>query len=482
VSGPCPATWPFTPVEELDAYLENAHEPSLVQFEIHSRARLEEAALAEALGQVLAADPAARRRLAATSRWRRHLHWQVPATAGPAPGRRCPGGSGAAALTVASWDSAGELAALRERVSGWPMRLRDTAVRVVLATGPGHDVVILQTHHAAFDGISTLALLGALCAAYRDRSGQSRVPAPKPARVPAPGPAREPAPGPAREWVPGPAREPAPGPALGATGKHPVAAGPGGRPWHSLLPGATARICAQPCQPGRPGYGHVLRSVPVPRPARAGSGAPVTVNDVLVAAVILAVDRWNAAHGHRGGRVRISVPVSTRDPQRRWEGAGNQTRLIRVSAPPRHRAAPSTLLTRVTAQTVAGKQRPRPGLDAASRLLATGWAPVAVKSRTARLARHLAGPVCTDTALVSNLGVVPDPPSFSGWEEPVWFSGPAPMPRGLSVGALTVAGRLHVCVRYRYALLGQAAADAFTDACCQAMSELAGVTPGGCRG
>ena len=51
------------------------------------------------------------------------------------------------------------------------MSLNDTAARLLLAVGPEHDVVILQTHHAAFDGISSLALLSAICAAYRDAVG-----------------------------------------------------------------------------------------------------------------------------------------------------------------------------------------------------------------------------------------------------------------------------------------------------------------------
>ena len=37
----------------------------------------------------------------------------------------------------------------------------------------------------------------------------------------------------------------------------------------------------------------------------------------------------------------------------------------------------------------------------------------------------------------------------------------AHMPRGLSVGAVTVGGRLHACFRYRSALLDDAAAGDF---------------------
>jgi NRPS condensation-like uncharacterized protein len=252
-----------------------------------------------------------------------------------------------------------------------------------------------------------------------------------------------------------------------------------GRPGLPPLPGVVTRIAAHAAQPDRPGYGFVQKSVPVPRPARQGSGPHPTVNDLLIAAMILAVDRWNAAHGHRSGTIRITVPVNGRDPQRRWAGPGNQSRLIRVTARPGQRTDASGLLAHVAAQTRAGKRQPRPGLDAVSRLLAAGWAPVVVKRPAARLTRRLARPVCTDTSLVSNLGVLLDPPSFSGTgQEPLWFSGPAPMPRGLAAGAVTVAGRLHLCVHYRHALLDSGAAEDFTAGYCLALAELAAVPQG----
>ena len=106
-------------------------------------------------------------------------------------------------------------------------------------------------------------------------------------------------------------------------------------------------------------------------------------------------------------------------------------------------------------------------------------APAAVKRHTARLARRLARPVCTDTSLVSNLGVLPDPPSFSGTgQEPLWFSGPSPMPRGLGVGAVTIAGRLHLCVHYRPALLDAGAAADFTADFCRTLVGLAALPQG----
>jgi NRPS condensation-like uncharacterized protein len=447
-----PESWPFAPIEELDYYLETAVEPSLIQLETHVQGHLDPAALASALAVTLAAEPAARRHLAGTSRWHRRLHWE----AAP-PGIRA--GTAAVPLTVTRWDRAEELAELRERLSAWPIPLHDEAIRLTLAAGQERDVVILQTHHAAFDGISSVTLLASICAAYRRRArvtagsrldgdgGPVSAPPLAPAPPPAPtGPAR-----PCRPW----------------------------RTWVPRLPGAVTRIAPQDRSPGRSGYGSVRRPVPVPRPVRRGRGPFPTVNDLLVTALVLTVERWNTAHGRRGGLIRIGIPVNDRDPRHWWAGSGNQTRLIRITARPRQRADPAVLLEHVAAQTRAARRQPRPGLDAASRLLAAGWAPTAVKRNTARLVQRLAAPVGTDTSVISNLGVIPDPPTFSGsGQEPLWFSGPARMPRGLGVGAATVGGRLHVCVHYQHALLGREAAERFTRMYCQALDELAGLPEG----
>ena len=306
-----PASWPLTPIEELDHYLDSAADPSLIQLELLVGMHLDVAILAAALAKVLAGDPAVRRHLEATSRWRRRLRWETGA-----PGRAD------GVLTVARWRSPGQLAALREWVSGWPIPLCDRAVRLVLAVGPEHDVVILQTHHAAFDGISSLALLTAIGAAYRERAGG----------LPGSGPPAVP------PLTTRPFGTAAPARARGAdwfTRMTRALTRIAGR-----LPGAVTRIAAHSAWPGRPGYGYVQRSLPVPRPAREGSGPFPTVNDLLVAALIRTVDRWNTAHGRGGGRIRVSVPVSDRGHRNGWADPGNQTRLIRITACRRERADP----------------------------------------------------------------------------------------------------------------------------------------------
>jgi hypothetical protein len=100
------ASWPLTPIEELDLYLENAAEPSVIQLETPVRGHLDHVILNAALADVLAAEPAARRHLAATSQWCRRLRWETGEPVNPA-----------GLVAVAGWRTADQLAALRERLS-----------------------------------------------------------------------------------------------------------------------------------------------------------------------------------------------------------------------------------------------------------------------------------------------------------------------------------------------------------------------------
>jgi hypothetical protein len=59
----------------------------------------------------------------------------------------------------------------------------------------------------------------------------------------------------------------------------------------------------------------------------------------------------------------------------------------------------------------------------------------------------------------------------------MWFSTTAHMPRGLSAGAITVGGRLQVCLRYRHALFDGAAARDFTALYAAALCGLEGDSP-----
>lgn len=69
-----------------------------------------------------------------------------------------------------------------------------------------------------------------------------------------------------------------------------------------------------------------------------------------------------------------------------------------------------------------------------------------------------------DSALLSNIGVLDEPPSFgpdAGETTEMWFSAPARMPLGLSIGTVTIAGCLHIALRYRHPQFDQDAVRRF---------------------
>jgi hypothetical protein len=253
----------------------------------------------------------------------------------------------------------------------------------------------------------------------------------------------------------------------------------------AALPYPVARIAPERERRDRPdGYG--LRLLPVPGIPRA-PGA--TVNDTLIAALIATISRWNAAHrqgpgaktgaitgvkaGAITGAIRITVPVNVRDPGQRGV-TGNHSRIATVTADPRTAAGDlSALLAEVTRQTSALRQAPRRRASAGTLGRAPGWCPVALKRLAVRFALRAIGPVVCDTCMLTNLGNVADPP-WSGYHGPVRMalSGPAHMPRGLSVAALTADGQLRLGFRYRHALFDDAAAARFAAAFAATLAEL----------
>jgi NRPS condensation-like uncharacterized protein len=75
--------------------------------------------------------------------------------------------------------------------------------------------------------------------------------------------------------------------------------------------------------------------------------------------------------------------------------------------------------------------------------------PAGVRDAAARWSRGNVNSV--DTAVLSNLGNLPQPLDFgagAGAATELWFSPPATMPTGISVGATTMNGQMFLTLRY----------------------------------
>jgi NRPS condensation-like uncharacterized protein len=424
---------PFGLLDELSCYYDTQAEPNNVHLEARVPGPVDYQALRQAVAGALAAAPRARGRMVAGRSFRCRYTWEFPPVPDIDP------------LSRATWSDEQELATLRTRfLATAPPLSASPPLRLLLASGPGASVVLLNAHHAAMDGMSSLELLRDIAVRYRAVTGE-------PVRAgPAVPPPRHQA----------PAAPPPAGPPPQVPGRGPVAA---------LLRYPVARVAPErERRARRDGCGLRLLLAPsVPKP----SGA--TVNDVLVAALIATISRWNAAHRRRRAAIRITVPVNVREPGLRGV-AGNHSRIAIVTAAPRTAAGDlSALLAAVTRQTRALRQARPERVSAGSLGLAPGWCPVALKRLAVRFALRAIGGIVCDTAMLTNLGNVTDPP-WSGSPGPVRMalSGPARMPRGVSVGAVTADGQLQLAFRYRYALFDEAAATRFVAAYAATLGEL----------
>jgi hypothetical protein len=253
----------------------------------------------------------------------------------------------------------------------------------------------------------------------------------------------------------------------------PPPARPAARRWR--LGGLITRIApGQGRDRSLPGYGSYLLTWDGLDIADSLRSAGASVNDLLIAALMLTISEWNESRGAGRGQIRITMPVG--DPA---QGGGdgqwaNLSRLTAVTARVTGAVAPGDLLGQVARQTRHAKDHPGPQVDLVSRALAAAPVPVAVKHLLLRTALRVAGPFFCDTSLVSNLGMIEAPAFGAASAADVWFSTSAHMPRGLSLGAVTVGGRLRLTFRYRRCLFGAADAAEFAGRYAKVLDVFAG--------
>ena len=429
---------PFGLVDELSCYYDTVAEPNNIHLEVLVPGPVDYRALRQAVAGALAAAPRANGRMAAGRAFRRRYEWEFPPVPDTDP------------LSHATWSDEHELATLRAGflASAPPLRT-SPPVRLLLASGLGTSCVILNAHHAALDGMSSLELLRDIAGRYGAIAGDAAGGRPSGG-----------APGRPTAQDRAPAGPPDGAPPFGAPARAHIRA---------VLRYPAARIAPErQRRERRDGYG--LRLLPVPSLPRP-SGA--TVNDVLVAALIATVSRWNAAHHRPHRTISITVPVNARGPGLRGV-AGNHSRIATVVAGPKTAAGDLLLLLAAVTRQTAALRRAGPARAPAGTLgFAPRWCPVALKRLAVRSALRTIGRAVCDTAMLTNLGNVADPP-WSGHRGPVRMalSGPAHMPRGVSVAAVTADGQLQLGFRYRHALFDEAAAARFVAAYAATLDEL----------
>ena len=393
---------------------------------------------------VLAAEPRIRVRRRRASRWRRSYYWEFPPVPDTDPVR------------VTAYADEADLDRQRDEfLSQSPSLDTSPPLRFLLACGPGGASLILNAHHACFDGLSCLRLLRSVAWEYGTAERGTRAAQDGPVTGPPPAAA------------PTAARAAAAGRA---------AARPAAR--LSRRRGGTITRIAPGHDLSRdrsqPGYGVYLLTWDGLAVTDSLRSAGASINDLLIAALMLTIREWNESRRAGRGQIRITMPVGDPAQGGRDGQWANVSRLTAVTGRVIPGTAAAELLGEVTCQTRHAKEHPGPQVDLVSRALAALPVPIAVKHVLLRTALRVAGPLFCDTSLVSNLGVIEAPAFGAATAADVWFSTSAHMPRGLSLGAVTVGGRLRLAFRYRRCLFRAADAAEFAGRYAKVLDQFAG--------
>lgn len=419
---------PFNAVDEVVHLLDTEAEPWSIQLEVRVTGALDEDRLRTALGEALHRHPMARARKAPTGSRSDHQYcWEITAEAELDP------------LRVVDCPDDETLHAARCELQSRSVPLAESPpLRMWLARNPDGDVLMVNANHAAMDGFGTLRFVRSVARAY--------------AQEPDPVPDVDPVEARSLETLVGTDDTPTKLRRLAMVAE---------KARDTVV--SPARIAPEGGV-DQPGYGfHHLRLSADQTEQLVAKDLPGTVNDVLLAALHMTIADWNEEHQTGARRIAVMVPVNLRPSDWQQEVVGNVLLPVRVSTGPSHRTSPMAVLEAIVEQSRKIKESGTGGalIEVLGRSASVS---LAAKEASSPLLRLLGNRLAC-SALLSNLASIDDPPSFgdAGETTEIWFSAPARMPLGLSVGVVTVGGRLHVVFRYRHPLFGRDEAARFAD-------------------
>jgi NRPS condensation-like uncharacterized protein len=423
------ATAELNVLDELYLHLNRPDEPWSVHLEIRVDGRIDGARLQHAVREAAGRHPIIRARLAPSRLTDVRYHWEIAEELTDVDLREleCHGDE--------------QLSDAREELLGrTPDLERPGPFALLLAHQDGGDVLVLNLHHAAGDGLSALRFMGSIARAY----------------------AGEPDPTP--EVDPLAVRDLG---AISAAGslKERLTRGRATLDYLTRGVDAPARI-APHGQSDKPGYGFALSSYEPDQVAQitASRTEDATVNDVLLAGLAVAVRRWNERHGDAAAEtIYLMMPINLRPAEWRLDVVGNYASYVSVRIGSRHQNNLREAVPAAAQSTRRIKDGALAGLIV-DLFSAPAVLPTALKQRMQSLI-PLTGDVVVDTAVLSNLGRVADVPTLgdAGGVREIWFSPPGRMPLGASLGVATLGGRLFVTLRYRHPLFDRSAAAEFLE-------------------
>jgi NRPS condensation-like uncharacterized protein len=384
-------TAPLTVLDELYLHLSREGEPFSVHMEIRVEGRIDATRLMAAVREAALAHPIARARLADARATDVRYRWEIADELASVD------------LQEIDCDLPVDLTHGRERLlSRIPDLDRPGPFSLLLAHDRRGDVVVMNLHHGAGDGLSAVRLMASIARAY---SGEED-----------------------------------PVPDLDALDVRDVSTG-----------SVKERISR-----GRTALEYVPRWVAAP--ARIAPQGHSDRPDVLLAGLAVTVHRWNEQHGASSRPVYLMMPVNLRPAEWRFDVLGNFAAYVSV-----HVGSDEQKTLAAAIQATAAHTR-RIKNDGIARyvvdfLTLPSALPTGLKRHMPKLI-PLTGNAVVDTAVLSNLGRLPPEPRFgdAGAIQEVWFSPPGRMPLGASLGVATLDGRLFLTLRYRHALFDATAA------------------------
>lgn len=426
-------TVPFTALEEAVFNIERASVPWNVQLEVTTSERIDRERLEAATVAACVTHPLARARRRPHDGWDSRYVWEIPDDIDDIP------------IREVSVDDGETLAAVRTAFHGESFELTDDPppFRLLVAHDAeedGGDRLLLSASHVAVDGVGALRILRSICRAYRGAELESDPIDLEPSRA-------------ALEEI----RPDEFGRRLGLLGEA-----------ASHLRGTVeppTRIAGDGGGEDL-GWGFLDRRLDAGLTERIVEGRPegVSVNDVLLAALHLTIDRWNRDHGEKAGKISLMMPMNLRPREWFYDVVGMYATFESVTTRSRHREDPEATVECVAEQTSKLKAKDRQAALVESLSWIPNGTPVGLKQQFPHLLRG-PGEGLLDTAVLSNLGRVPNPtPTLDGGDpETLAFSPPAWKPIPVGVGVVTVDGTIHLTVRYLQTLFDHEAAIGFTE-------------------
>lgn len=420
---------PLSIGEEILQNSDRPDAPLTIQTEYRFSGRIDEGRLSKALAAAVASHPITRARFASRRFLLRPPLWEILPS--PTIGD----------VRVLACADESELDAVRARFYSTPLDTRrPPAFQAIVAHIPGGDVLLFSISHVITDGVGSFRFLHSVARAYAGR--------PDPIFPVDPLAARD-----LRAQFGG-----SPGPARKT--RHPNSPT---HPPDSLVPEGSL-------EPS--GYGFLHRTLSAEQrqclqPRLYGPG--VTTNDLLMAALHLAIGAWNQERGKPCDWISVLMPANVRPMEWYGEVVGNLTLGGRVTSTPEQRLDIPSFVRLVRTQTQWIK-------DGGGLARILDWPPwmykqfpviARVLGRVKLLQLFFGGDRTRYCAVLTYFGrldnLLPDFGPEAGAITDVWGSPPIQMPTGLALGTGVYKGRLLVTLRYCRALMDEPSARRFAD-------------------